>query len=160
MLALSQPKRLAIQESLQREREKKEEQKMEKERTERERASLQETLDRVNEAEEAEHLREENKRRRLSEISAMTEDFHAEQGASTLNDPKPRPKHPKRRYTVTARDIKKKVAEKIKRRGPSRFLGDKSILSQMEEGDPVNVETAFRMQAKSIASREDLTPQE
>ena len=90
----------------------------------------------------------------------MTEDFRTEQGASTLNDPKPRPKHPKRRYTITARDIKKKVAQKIKRKGPARFLGDKSILSQMEEGGPVNVETAFRMEAKSITNRQDLTPQE
>ena len=90
----------------------------------------------------------------------MTEDFRQEQGASTLNDPKPRPKPAKRRYTVTARDIKKKVAQKIKKRGPARFLGDKSILSQMEEGGPVNAETAFRLHTKSIVSKKDLTPQE
>ena len=87
----------------------------------------------------------------------MTEDFKVKQGVSTRYHTKERPcQH---RMTM-ARIIKKKVAKKIKKKGPPHWLGEKSILSQMEEHVPLDAITAFCINAQDIRNRDDLSEAE
>ena len=61
---------------------------------------------------------------------------------------------------TTARIIKKKVAKKIKKKGPPRWLGEKSVLSQMEEHVPLDAVTAFHIKARDIRNRDNLSKAE
>ena len=61
---------------------------------------------------------------------------------------------------TTARIIKKKVTKKLKRKGPPHWLGKKSVLSQMEEQQPVDALTAFRVKARDIRNRDDFSEPE
>ena len=56
-----------------------------------------------------------------------------------------------------ARIIKKKVAKKMKKKGLPCWLGEKSILSQMEEHVPLDAITAFCIKARDIRNRDDLS---
>ena len=59
-----------------------------------------------------------------------------------------------------ARIIKKKAAKKMKKKGLSRWLGEKSILSQMEEHVPLDAITVFHMRAQDIRKRDNLSEAE
>ena len=59
-----------------------------------------------------------------------------------------------------ARIIKKKVAKKMKKKGLPHWLGEKSILSQMEEHVPLDAITAFHMKARDIRKKDDLSEAE
>ena len=84
---------------------------------------------------------------RAEEIEKMTEDFREKQGASTRYHKKERPQPPHQHKMTMARIIKKKAAKKMKKKGPPCWLGEKSVLSQMEEHVPLDGVTAFRMRA-------------
>ena len=84
---------------------------------------------------------------RAEEIEKMMEDFREKQGASTRYHKKERPQPPHQHKTTTARIIKKKAAKKMKKKGPPHWLGEKSVLSQMEEHVPLDAITAFCMRA-------------
>ena len=61
---------------------------------------------------------------------------------------------------TTSRIIKKKVAKKFKTKGPPHWLGEKSVLSQIEEQLPLNAVTAFFVKARDIRNRDDLSEAE
>ena len=141
-LALSTPECTHIQDELRIVAEKKAEKEEEKQKMEKERAALKKT-ETVSEEEERERLWEKNERCRAEEIEEMTEDFREKHSASTKERPRPPHQH---RMTM-ARIIKKKVAKKIKKKGLPHWLGEKSVLGQMEEHVPLDVITAFRIKA-------------
>ena len=146
-LALSTPECTNIQDEMRIVAEKKAEKEEEKWRMEKEGTALKKTLEKVSEAEERERLREKNVRCRAEEIEEMMEDFRVKQGASTRYHTKERPLPPHQHRTTTARIIKKKVAKKMKKKGLPCWLGEKSVLSQMEEHVPLDAITAFRIKA-------------
>ena len=59
-----------------------------------------------------------------------------------------------------ARIIKKKVAKKMKKKGPPRWLGEKNILSQMKQHVPLDAVTAFHIKARDIRKKDDLSEAE
>ena len=140
--------------------EKKAEKEEEKQRIEEEQAALKKTLEKVSEAEERECLWEKNMKRRAEEIEKMMEDFREKQGASTRYHKKERPQPPRQHKTTMARIIKKKAAKKMKKNGPPHWLGEKSVLSQMEEHVPLDAITAFHMRARDIRKKDDLSEAE
>ena len=97
---------------------------------------------------------------RAEEIEEMMEDFRVKQGASTRYHKKVRPRPPCQHRMTMARIIKKKVAKKIKKKGPPHWLGEKSILSQMEEHVPLDAVTAFCIKAQDIRKKDEAEKRE
>ena len=140
------------------------EKEQEKEQMEYERDALKETLDKIAETEEEELRKKKNKKRRSAEISQMAEEFQEQQAnipdesmgevfkehLKKLLPKKKRGRH----YTTIAKEIKKQVEKKVRKRGPAKWLtNDPTVLSQIDNQTAARTETAHRLDVKDIVKK-------